>query len=197
MRAAAIKSGTSRRMSNAVKGVGAPRATRARGAAPRLDPPASSARLRGRAHPPTAHDLRRMIGRRRGSTTYGASMLSCGTPSPVLYMTPRLYCALTWPCSAARRNQMTASAASCGYSCSPSTIQSTFIWPAPPVFSREARLAILATHGVLGARVPWHPRPSASRRVRPRRCVCQLAPLHGWHSPGRRGRGPLAAPPSD
>ena len=47
-----------------------------------------------------------------------------------------------------------------------------------PVFSREARLAILATHGVLGARVPLHPRPSACRRWRPCRCVCQLAPLH-------------------
>ena len=32
-----------------VKGPGAPRATPARGAAPRLGPPASSARLRGRA----------------------------------------------------------------------------------------------------------------------------------------------------
>ena len=64
------------------------------------------------------------------------------------------------------------------YSCSPSTIPSTCFGAAPLVFSREARLAILATHGVLGARVPLHPRPSACRRVRPRRCVCQLAPLH-------------------
>ena len=70
------------------------------------------------------------------------------------------------------------------YSCSPSTIPSTVFWPTPPVFSRSARLAILATHGVRVARVPWHPRPSACRRLRPRRFVCQLAPLHGWHSPG-------------
>ena len=35
------------------------------------------------------------------------------------------------------------------------------------------------------------------RRLRPRRFVCQLAPLHGCHSPGRSGRGPLAARPSD
>ena len=79
-----------------------------------------------------------------------------------------------------------------GYSRAPAgnTSPPTIFQVVPPVFSREATLAILATHGVLVARVPLHPRPSACRRVRPHRFVCQLAPLHGWHSPGRRWARP-------
>ena len=38
----------------------------------------------------------------------------CGTPSPVPYATPRLYWALAFPCSAARRYHRAASASSCG-----------------------------------------------------------------------------------
>ena len=37
-----------------------------------------------------------------------ASTLSCGTPWPSLCISPRLYCALAWPCSAALRYQVAA-----------------------------------------------------------------------------------------
>ncbi len=43
-----------------------------------------------------------------------ASTLSCGTPLPLAYMSPRLYWARASPCSAARRNHRAASAASSG-----------------------------------------------------------------------------------
>ena len=39
---------------------------------------------------------------------------SCGTPSPLVYVTPRLFCASALPWSAARRNHFSASASSCG-----------------------------------------------------------------------------------
>ena len=103
-----------RRAIEEVKGVGAPRATRARGAVPRLGPPASSARLRGRALPPSAHDPRRIIWEAARFNHIWASTLSCGTPSPLLYMTPRLFWAEALPCSAARRYHRMASASSCG-----------------------------------------------------------------------------------
>ena len=71
------------------------------------------------------------------------------------------------------------------YSCSPSTIPPAFFWPAPPVFSPSARLALLATHGVLGARVPLPPRPSACRPVAPA-SVCVPARSAPWLAQSRR-----------
>ena len=71
--------------SRAVKESGAPRATRARGAVPRLGPPASSALLRGRA---VATDTSRSAPDDREAARFNhiwASTLSCGTPSPLVY----------------------------------------------------------------------------------------------------------------
>ena len=65
------------------------------------------------------------------------------------------------------------------------TTPPTVFQAVPPVFAVRRRLAILATHGVRVARVPLHPRPSACRRVRPRRFVYQLAPLQAFIDPGK------------